>query len=112
MKVCAETGCGAKIPAGRPRCARHSRRPWHDRPSRQSRGYDGTYERARRALLEAQPEPRFCWLCGLPIAARDLEVDHRVPLAEGGSNDVSNLALAHRWCNQARVRKSCARRTA
>lgn len=32
----------------------------------------------------------------------NINIDHIVPLAEGGSNDISNLALTHRRCNDIR----------
>ena len=52
------------------------------------------------------------WICGIcegpvdnalryphPLCA---SVDHIVPLANGGSNEVSNLQLAHKRCNEAK----------
>jgi 5-methylcytosine-specific restriction endonuclease McrA len=54
-----------------------------------------------------------CWLCGKPIvkglgkarASTDLDgfsVDHVVPVALGGTNDLDNLRPAHRQCNNER----------
>lgn len=45
----------------------------------------------------------ICWLCGEPNAA---QIDHVIPLSQGGSNDFTNLRLAHDECNLARNRKS------
>jgi 5-methylcytosine-specific restriction endonuclease McrA len=39
---------------------------------------------------------RVCVTCG---ATNDLVVHHRVPLAEGGTNDLANLALRCRRCH-------------
>lgn len=41
-----------------------------------------------------------CSACGMPLTAATLEVDHRLPLAEGGSNDSLNLQALCRQCNQ------------
>ena len=70
--------CGKVVPAGG-RCActaarDRERRARHDarRPSSSGRGYTGTWERARREFLDANP---FCVRCG----ARATVVDHRIP---------------------------------
>ena len=34
------------------------------------------------------------------------QVDHLTPVAQGGSNDQSNLVLAHRTCNQEKANKT------
>ena len=31
-----------------------------------------------------------------------MTVDHKIPLAKGGTNDLSNLQLAHLTCNRAK----------
>lgn len=44
-----------------------------------------------------------CWLCGQGDDPADpLEVEHRKPRAAGGADELANLALAHRSCNQAK----------
>jgi len=40
-----------------------------------------------------------CTYCGVPGTEAELEVDHIVPLAKGGSNHMSNLTTACRKCN-------------
>lgn len=40
---------------------------------------------------------RVCWYCG---RKKHLEVEHRNPLAVGGSSDDSNLSIACRRCNK------------
>ena len=43
----------------------------------------------------------MCHLCRTPILARrDLNIDHVVPLARGGSHTYGNLRPAHKLCNQ------------
>jgi 5-methylcytosine-specific restriction endonuclease McrA len=66
---------------------------------------------ARAALWEAAGGGTFlpCALCGTPIDMRlpathrmGPSIEHRIPLALGGSNDLDNLTLAHLSCNCAR----------
>lgn len=66
----------------------------HDREllARRSGAYaDPAYKAARRALRGAR-----CWICG---QLGSDSVDHRVPLALGGTNAASNLEPAHLDCN-------------
>lgn len=52
----------------------------------------------------------WCHLCGFPIQFPDvdrhelagLSFDHVHPRSRGGSNEGSNLAVAHRFCNKLR----------
>lgn len=37
-----------------------------------------------------------CWLCHHPVPRREASLDHKLPRALGGGNDLENLALAHR----------------
>lgn len=42
-----------------------------------------------------------CYLCGQGRSSEDpFEVEHRKPRAAGGTDDLSNLELAHRSCNR------------
>lgn len=41
----------------------------------------------------------ICYLCGKPVAYRDMHADHVVPLSRGGPNTISNLAPTHAQCN-------------
>ena len=38
----------------------------------------------------------LCWLCGGHVPRDQRSLDHRLPRALGGGNDLPNLALAHR----------------
>lgn len=42
-----------------------------------------------------------CAACGLRLG-RDMEVDHRTPIARGGTNDRLNLQLLHSRCNRSK----------
>ncbi len=41
-----------------------------------------------------------CFYCGLPMEAADISVEHLLSQADGGTDRLSNLALAHRNCNE------------
>src|SRR3546814_17562676 len=47
------------------------------------------------AMLAAQKKK--CWYCGTKLTA--YHVDHRIPLARGGSNGPENLVIACPACN-------------
>lgn len=63
-------------------------------------------DRHRKAVARGHPP---CHLCNEPIdyEAKHLEplafqIDHIIPLAKGGTDDLDNLAPAHRKCNRAK----------
>lgn len=43
-----------------------------------------------------------CWLCGEANWQGDMTIDHAIPKARGGTNELHNLRLAHRRCNEKR----------
>ena len=50
-----------------------------------------------------------CYICGQPIDYSlpyldpgEFTVDHVIPLAKGGADDLTNKAAAHRACNRAK----------
>ena len=61
---------------------------------------------ARRRISKALASSIFaaangiCALCGLPVEEDQRSIDHIVAVSQGGSDDPSNLQLAHRRCNQ------------
>lgn len=42
----------------------------------------------------------ICQICGKPLAYEEMTVDHIIPLAHGGVNQISNFQYACRSCNQ------------
>lgn len=80
---------------------RAQREPWRNNYS------DGEYRRNRQEVIERQRG--CCKDCGAVCAKHDGtkwvtapyggEVDHEVPLCEGGTNDVSNMALRCKRCH-------------
>lgn len=53
----------------------------------------------QRVRAEVLSRSDLCHLCGLPGADT---VDHIIPRAKGGTNDLRNLAPAHNQCNARR----------
>jgi 5-methylcytosine-specific restriction endonuclease McrA len=41
-----------------------------------------------------------CWCCGIDVNFQEYEIGHVHSLAEGGTNDVSNLVVLCRVCNR------------
>ena len=94
-RPCAVPGCPNEAVVGS-RCAEHSvmaRQMYErDRPSAAARGYDQHWRRVRAAYIKAHP---YCCVpgCGEPTT----DVDHVIRLADGGTNQWSNLqGFCHR----------------
>ncbi len=51
----------------------------------------------KRYLLERNRSQ--CQSCGKTTLDTELTIDHIIPLANGGSNDISNLQILCRSCN-------------
>ena len=84
--VCAVTGCVLDQP-----CPVHVRPAWAGREQRRPDAMSGRKLQARNAKV-IRSHRGVCHVCGLPGAT---VVDHVVPLAEGGPDEVSNLAPIH-----------------
>lgn len=76
----------------------------------QARGANSFRRQQTKAYLAERDGDR-CHLCHKPIDlelayphSRSASIDHLVPVADGGSNDATNLALAHLACNIRRGR--------
>jgi len=77
---------------------------------------DGTSQRGVRPKRHtkhfgavAERDAWTCQICGIPIDREALPVDpfaasidHIMRVRDGGSDDIENLRLTHRWCNLAR----------
>lgn len=57
----------------------------------------GTFTRQDIELLY-RSQKGLCWWCGKPVEGA-FEVDHRIPLARGGSNAPENLCISCPTCN-------------
>jgi 5-methylcytosine-specific restriction endonuclease McrA len=76
------------------------------RPNWRERGYDATYDANRKLVVRHETH---CWVCGelvdKTLSGRHPDgptIDHVIARSRGGTNDISNLRLAHQRCNNAR----------
>jgi 5-methylcytosine-specific restriction protein A len=89
LKVCQVPGCPT-LTRG-PYCATHGPTPYPS-GSAASRGYDAFWRRQRLALLRAEPFCRRCRLRDGRSLQLAQEVDHIIPILEGGDRlDPANL---------------------
>ena len=61
----------------------------------------------KAAIFEEQDG--LCYLCGESLYGRlddPLSIEHKIPISRGGSDDVSNIALAHLSCNMRKGTKT------
>lgn len=56
------------------------------------------YSKTVRKMIYDKSNGR-CMLCGRKILFSDMTLDHIMPLAMGGADDVGNLQTAHLYCN-------------
>lgn len=92
-KVCATRGC-PNLTRSRlcPECAKDQRSYDDHRPTSTQRGYDAEWRKARDKHLEENP---YCVDCGRLAT----EVDHHIPLENGGTSDDSNLRSRCKSCH-------------
>jgi 5-methylcytosine-specific restriction protein A len=77
-------------------CDEHKPKPWQTSRRRERRRVSGWEEQRRRQRVLAKFMGACHW-CGRKGAT---EVDHVVPLAEGGSDTEQNLAPIHSDCHR------------
>jgi 5-methylcytosine-specific restriction endonuclease McrA len=95
-KTCSNPHCPNQQPCPNPD---HTPRPWAG-SKRSTRTLSGSAQQRRAARVMREHE-RTCHVCGKPMAD---EVDHVVPLAEGGADDETNLRPIHSIpCHQAKT---------
>lgn len=111
VRPCTKPGCGVlvrKTDPTAPRCAQHAYTPRPDRApdtraSAGKRGYDADWRRLRAWYLARNP---VCEIRRKCTGAAATEVDHIVPLDEGGERlDEGNLQAA---CHPCHVSKTAA----
>lgn len=74
----------------------------HRRRAREANA-QGTHTAQDLRILIEESRNR-CWWCGKKIKGK-FHVDHRVPLARGGSNDITNLCVSCPKCNHSKGAK-------
>jgi len=103
LRVCKGAKCLKLTRAGyceecKPTARRESDRLYDStRGSARERGYTRQWEKLRRVVLNEEP---FCRQCG----ARADDVDHIIPLGQGGTNARENLQPLCRSCHNVKTR--------
>ncbi|OGB26202.1 MAG: hypothetical protein A3I66_00690 [Burkholderiales bacterium RIFCSPLOWO2_02_FULL_57_36] len=92
-KPCGYPGCGVLVRDGSSRCAKHpqaNRFADKKRGSRHERGYGTAWTKLRESVLKR--DAGLCQPCmELDRVTLAREVDHKIPKAEGGTDEESNL---------------------
>jgi 5-methylcytosine-specific restriction protein A len=73
------------------------------RPSAAKRGYDRNWKRIRIQVLIR--DNYTCQDCGDVVDGKDAHVDHVIPLAAGGTNELSNLKTRCIRCHSKKTAK-------
>lgn len=104
---CGVVGCH-EMATKRGLCDEHQPAPWRGRPSPQDRYgmSSGTMRSLKRKVMAR--DHGCCYLCGGEGAE---ELEHKVPVSEGGAaRDLDNLGVAHRECHADKTRREAAER--
>ena len=122
-RPCTAPGCWRLTTSRSGRCDEHPRSDWRTRaerrdsarasdarrPSASERGYDWRWHRLRTTYLAAHPLCAHCMAQGRVVPAE--EVDHIVPLREGGPRlDRRNLQALCRKCHRRKTARERAGR--
>ncbi|MEU3826462.1 HNH endonuclease [Streptomyces sp. NPDC029080] len=100
---CSEPECHELTTHGR--CEQHQRRAWANRSTSWGSGSTRKWRAARRRQLDAEPDCRRC-------GERATQVDHIVPLSEGGSKwDPANWQSLCGACHDIKSAEDRRRRT-
>lgn len=99
-------GVAGHIPGTQPeQAALLDRTSLEERAARGARRRRDGRERSRAYAKKAEIFERdagVCYLCGQALDVSDVEIDHVIPLARGGTNDLDNLRVVHPSCNRAK----------
>jgi 5-methylcytosine-specific restriction protein A len=103
-RPCNYPGCRLRAVAGRDRCERHGGlrvRQWSERSRERERIRGRPLQRKRADLFEREPLCRLCVAKGRTTEATIR--DHITPLAEGGTEDESNIQPICDDCNRTKT---------
>ncbi len=109
-KPCIHPGCRALVRDGTSRCPEHRKKAsnFTKRLSRHERGYGSSWDRLRQVVL--QRDGGLCQACLADgfVKPGNL-VDHKVPKAEGGTDDLGNLQVLCKVCHDNKTALESAR---
>jgi 5-methylcytosine-specific restriction endonuclease McrA len=103
--MCAWPGCRRKTRGKH--CSKHAKLYWKKRNPDKVRSANAA-RRARKAGVPSEPISRakvyardkgVCGICGRKVLSMKWHMDHKHPLARGGSHTYANVQVAHPSCN-------------
>ena len=101
-RPCNYPGCRALTEDGTSRCPAHKRKGWitPGRGTTTQQGYGWAWQKLREQILKRDGYRCRCDDCAASGALLPAhEVDHRIPKAQGGTDDPSNLCAINRECH-------------
>lgn len=114
--ACKRPGCAGLVRNGVCcRCGLRQRSNWdayhkeRNQVSRHQRGYGWTWEKLREMVLAGEPLCRQCAAAGRVALA--VAVDHIVPKAWGGTDDLENLQPLCKQCHDEKTAREARGRT-
>ena len=106
-KHCAHPGCPNLVEAGRRYCPEHEKEEQKrinaNRDPSKAKQYDERWRRLRKLVIHREPLCRQCKKEGRLTLAT--EVDHIIPLAQGGTNELDNLQPLCHSCHSRKTAK-------
>ena len=104
LRACVK--CGK--PTARSYCPDHQPKPWESSTRSEKVKLSGSAQQARRVRV-IDKYLGCCHVCGKVFAPADLEVDHRIPLSEGGEDTEANCAPICKPCHRSKTAAEAAR---
>lgn len=104
LRACVK--CGK--PTGESYCPEHKPKPWATSTRSDKVKLSGSAQQARRIRIIDRYLNR-CHRCGEVFDTADLEVDHRIPLSEGGADTDENCAPICKPCHRSKTAAEAAR---
>lgn len=106
-RPCSHPGCGVLVRDGTSRCPKHPKKAWAA-PAKETKRITGRRLQAMRAdLFQRQPLCEECARQGRVTLATIR--DHRIPLAEGGPDDLTNEQALCVDCHDGKTKAESAR---
>ncbi|PHM20947.1 MAG: restriction endonuclease [Curvibacter sp. PD_MW3] len=97
-RPCTYPGCGALVRDGSGRCEKHPRPSWSKQPNAPKRVTGRRLQAMRESLFNRDPLCAECRRHGRVRLAT--QRDHKVPLAEGGTDDSTNEQGLCDYCHK------------